>query len=470
MNKDLLLKDIRLMLKDLKFQIFFTILALLFILSSVSSAINYQNKFELYQSQVNDFQGRVRDGYYTKMIEMLSNHSLFLLNKPGSAILFNTYDSYPDMLTNKVDFFNPHHIQLGGSNKEVFKLNWFFILGVLTSFIMLIMSFEAMSKEKRAGTLRLLSVYGFKRQVFFWHKYISYMILYLIITVPACVISMLLFFVLTSIWSNTAILNFILVYAISTLFASFFILLGIFISMSKNNRSNIVMVIFIWLLFVIIIPQSANIFGKIISPLKTSVEYSQDYYSIWSNEWTEWVKKYDSQVGGNGSLEDGLRAAAVYDVEEKANSASLKEISDNLKQIKTINMIANISPFGQLEKIGEIIFDQGFYLLNHQHNTIRRKMTEIKNLMIEQDRKDPNSLHLFYSWASTDKYATMHNGIYPFSNEVFAHTDLLLMTEIETDDNYKKLLMILVKLIPILILNLLFLSLNIFKLNRLDIR
>jgi ABC-type transport system involved in multi-copper enzyme maturation permease subunit len=470
MNKDLLLKDIRIMLKDLKFQIFFVILTVLFILSSVSSAINYQNKFDLYQEQVNSFQGRVKDGYYTKMIEMLSNNSIFLINKPGSEMLFNTYDNYPDMLTNKVDFFNPYHIQLGGSKNEVFKLNWFFILGVLTGFIMLIMSFEAMSKEKRAGTLRLLSIYGFKRQVFFWHKYISYMILFLIVTIPACILSMLLFFVLTGMWSNIAIFNYILIYLISTLFASFFILLGIFISMSKNYRSNIVMVIFIWLLFVIIIPQSANIFGKIISPLKTSIEYGSDYSTQWNNEFTEWQDKYEEKVGGNGSLEDGLRAAAVYAADEKANSESLKEINDNLKQIKTINMIANISPFGQLEKIGEIIFDQGFYLLNHQHKTIERKMTEIKNLMIEQDSKDSNSLHLFYSWANSDKYATIDQGIYPFSNQVFEQPELLLITEIETDSILAKTLKILLKLLPIIILNLIFIVANILKINKLDIR
>lgn len=470
MNIDLLIKDIRLMLKDLKFQIFFVILATLLILSSVSSAINYSNRFELYQQQVNDFQGRVQDGYYTRLIEMLSNHSIFLISKPNPGILFNTNDSYPDMLTNKVDFFNPHHIQLGGTNREAFKLNWFFILGVLTSFIMLIMSFEAMSKEKRAGTLRLLSVYGFKRQVFFWHKYLSYMIVYGIITIPACMLSLLLFFILSGLWDYTAILNFLLIYSISTLFASFFVLLGIFISMSKNYRSNIVMVIFIWLLFVVIIPQSANIFGKIISPLRTSAEYSREYQSIWSREWNEWIEKHGAKAGGNATLEDGLRATAVYNVEKEANKASLQEINDNLRQIKTINIIANISPFGQLERIGEIIFDHGFYLLNHQHNTIRRKISEIKNLMIEQDSKDPNSLNLFYSWASGDKFATMHKGIYPFSNEVFAHPELLLVTEIETDNVSLKAVKILKALIPILLLNLIFFVLNIIKLNKLDIR
>jgi len=41
MNTILLIKDIKLLLRDLKFQIFFIILFILFIVSAISSAVTY---------------------------------------------------------------------------------------------------------------------------------------------------------------------------------------------------------------------------------------------------------------------------------------------------------------------------------------------------------------------------------------------------------------------------------------------
>ena len=138
---------------------------------------------------------------------------------------------------------------------------------------MLIISFEAISSEKRFGTLRLLSIYGIKRQSIVWHKYLSYLLLYLIIIIPPALVSMLLFFILTGSWSMYFMVKFVLIILLSIPFA-FFHYLGYSNIDGKNYRNSIVLIVFIWLLFVIIIPQSAYIIAKQNIPFKNEYRVS----------------------------------------------------------------------------------------------------------------------------------------------------------------------------------------------------
>jgi len=469
MNSTLLIKDIRLMLKDLKFQVFFLILVVLFILSAISSAVNYKNLSQDFQTSLNNHKEQISDGQSTKLINMLRWENILSVNScPSPALLFSNYNTVPDRVLNAVIFFNPNFRKYGTTRSEGFSLNWYFILGILSGFIMLVLSFEAISAEKRSGTLRLLSIYGFKRQTILWYKYLCYMLLYLIIIIPPALVSMLLFFALSGTWSVAFMLKFLLIILLSIPFASFFVWIGILISMSKNYRNAIVMIIFVWLLFVIIIPQSANILAKQISPMKTNNDYQEMIGHAWRDEFNYWNEQTDGMVGSNGHIEDGVRANAVYKSDEKAGAISEILLDDGKRQVQIKQNIASLSPFAQFEKISEIIFDKGYYLLDHQIETLRRSISQIKNLMIEQDGRDENSLHLVYSWAYIDGYGS--DGRVAFSGELFEQPDLLFVTEIPTDEGMEKVVLVLWRLLPILGLNVLLIVWSVVKLERLDIR
>ena len=474
MIKKLFIKDIKLLIKDLKFQIFFLILVILFILSAVSSSVTYHAFTNEYQELFNEHQNKANDDTAMRMIDMLTReYQISVYDKPSPAILFSVYENYPNRLKNEVVFYRPNFRKYGTtgtSATEVFRLNWYFILGILSGFIMLIMSFEAVSSEKRSGTLRLLSIYGFKRQAVLWCKYISYMLLYLIIIIPPALISLVLFFTLTGTWEITYMVQFILILLLSIPFASFFVFLGMFISMVKNYRNAIVIVVFVWLLFVIIIPQSATIFGKLISPIKTSTEYAQMERKAWIDEYIILSEQHNEKLQGNGNLYDGIRAAGVYACDEKGNMIDQKELEDYKKQLRSIEIISQLSPFAQFEKISEIIFDKGYYMLGCLMETMKNTQAQVRNMMIEQDSRDETSIHLLYSWAGGDRFAVIDQGFYPFSNQKFEQPNLLFVTDIPTDDTLNKTLKILYRLLPILLLNLLLIIGSVMKLERLDIR
>jgi len=473
MNSTLLIKEIRLMLKDLKFQIFFLILVMLFILSAISSAVTYENLSKEYLADQLKHNETINDGSSTTLINMVSGERLLkVVSPPSPAVLFSSYSNYYDKISCGVVFYTPTFGVFGTATGETFRLNWYFILGILSGFIMLIISFEAISSEKRAGTLRLLTVYGFKRHTILWHKYLSYMLLYLIIIIPPALVSLLLFFTLSGTWSVAFMLKFLLVLLLSLPFASFFILIGVFISMLKNYRSAIVLIVFIWLIFMIIIPQSADIIANHISPLKTGTEYDKIGNSAYYTEWNIWDNEYDT-LPFFSSISDGLKARAVYASDEKRSLAKQAEIEENKRQTQIIRNIASISPFTQFERIIEVVFDKGWYWLKYAEQATMSRITQIANLMREQDGRDETSLHFFYSQAKTDKHFMqiyLQEDVTTFSEQPFEHPELLYISEIFTEDALAKTLNVFMRLLPILVLNVLMIVVNVLKLERLDIR
>ena len=470
MNLILLIKDIRLILKDLKFQVFFLVLVVLFIISAISSAVTYKTLNEEFQTDLYRHQQRASDGISTQMIKMLESNPLHVINKPSPAILFSSYPNYPDKINNGIIFYTPTFDYYGSETEELFQLNWYFIISILASFIMLILSFESISHEKRAGTLRLLSIYGIKRQVIFWHKYFCYMFLYLIIIIPPAMVSLILFFALSGTWSALFMLKLFLLLLISIPFTSFFVILGIFISMFKNYRNAIVVVVFIWLFFVVIVPQSANIIAEQVLPQKTSIEYEDMRVTAYNDEYQIWNDEHEIYILDQHRLREGTRVRAINACEEKESLINQLEIDENKRQLLLIQNISSISPFTQYEKISEIILDKGFYLLKFQQETAKSSIIQIANLMKEQDSRDELSLHHFYSKAEREKMVLRNSEETPFSNSIFEQPNLLFVTEIETETLAGKFKKVFINLLPILFLNIVLILVSVVRFERLDIR
>ena len=473
----LLIKDFKLLLKDLKFQLFFLLLVALFILAAISSYVTYQAHSQEFQELSNEHIEKVNDGTSFRLRELLSRGRISVIDSPSPALLFSSYKNYHTRLTNDVLLYNPNFLRYSTTESKAFQLDWNFILGILSGFILLVLSFEAVANERRTGTLRLLSVNGCKRQIFLWSKYLSYMILYIIIIIPPALISMLLFFTLTGTWEISYMLKYFAILLLSIPFASFFVWVGIFVSMAKNYRSSIVIIVFFWLLLVVIIPQSANILGKQISEIKTSGEYINTQNKIWLDEYntlSQKVEETESVAIAQGNyIFDAYyyHALPMVTADEKRNQAQLQELDDNRNQLQTIEKIAIISPFTQYEKISEILFDKGYYLMKFQEDTMKNTITQVRNLLIEQDSKDERSFHMLYRGAGNITFrGRPGQPEVAFSELIFDHPNLLFITNPPTDDAMKKTFKIILRLIPILTLNLMLVTGSVLKFERLDIR
>ena len=296
------------------------------------------------------------------------------------------------------------------------------------------------------------------------------MILYLLITFVPALLSLLLFFALTATWDGIYMVKFLIVLLLSIPFASFFVFLGMFISMFKNYRNSIIFVVFSWLLFVIIVPQSANIFGRIITPLMSTAEESARIKTARDNATEAAIEKYGDRALSQYYIDDGVRVKWVIEQDEAQALEWQRQDATYKKQTKTILNIDSISPFAQFSRISEIVFDKGYYLFEAMQQTTKNTISQLRNLMIEQDSRDETSAHYFYSWARNDNNGLLSGGRVPFSMQMFDQPDFVFVTNIPTDDMATKALKILFRLLPILVLNLVLIVCSVVKLEKLDIR
>jgi hypothetical protein len=103
----------------------------------------------------------------------------------------------------------------------------------------------------------------------------------------------------------------------------------------------------------------------------------------------------------------------------------------------------------------------------------KQTITQIRNLMIEQDSRDETSIHLFFQGAARIYQFIQHipgNEKSIFSLATFENPDLLFSSGIETDDILMKTWKIFLRLLPILVLNVLMIVVSVVKLERMDIR
>ena len=434
MFKQIFLKDIRLSLKDFKFQLFFTILFILFIISGIVSGIKYNNFQTEFLSLHNTKENFIRN-YTDEILSMIDKNVIIYINKTDESLLIHNRNGFPQSLSTNTIHFSPNVDIIGNQSKEVFSLNWLFIVGVLSSFIVLIFSFNAISYEKRHGMLRLQSVFTVKRNQIILSKYLSLLFIYLICIIPSGIVSLLLYSLIIKSFHSYFLLSLIIFIVVSLVYVSFFILLGIFISLAKNFRNSIVVSLTMWLLFIIIIPSSAGIIAKKIQPIITQRDYSTSYNNRYNQVFKEWSDKYDqdgpggSKVRGNGYMQEGLRYAAIYDATNQANTILLEFINSKLKQIELIDKLEMLSPYGHLRLFTEILFDQGLFRLKNELSILENRFNLINNELKEIDKDDERSLQQMYKYANWDRYALTEVNLVPFTDRAYPNPEKLLSSE-----------------------------------------
>lgn len=469
MQKELIKKDILLLLKDFKFQVFFIIMLILFLLSGISSANNlkkrqndFQQKMEFYKSTANN--------QAKSMMGLLSGFALMYLQEPASSDLVIENIGFPIILKTDINHFVPRPEQYNKVQSKTFDLNWLFIIGIIGSFMVLIFSFDALSEEKLHGMLKLQTLNGLTRTDILFSKFFSILLLYLFTIIPASIVSLLAFTAITSIFSFVFFLKLALFILLSLPLMAFFILIGLWISMSKNYLTNVVIALTFWLIFIIIIPQLASIVGKRLVPLKSNTEMMNEKGEAYRNLANKYADLYGTKYQGNGNLKDGIRARCFDNLDIVKASIDEKHRKQYLRQISTIQKLSMLSPYSIFKYMNEILFDKNLYRLTKDIEHLNQIQLDIKKQLVSEDKKDHTSLHLCYNEAEGDKYAILSQGLTPFSSKPFPSPEKLVASSYNEDSFSTKLKQISFPLIMLFFIDLFILIIITLKFKKFDIR
>lgn len=244
--------------------------------------------------------------------------------------------------------------------------------------------------------------------------------------------------------------------------------------MSRNYRTNIVVALAFWLIFVFIIPNLSFIIGENIHKLQSGVDFEKE----WMNEYwvtqKKWTDKYDkdgvNKVGGNSYLAEGYRTAAVYEMNQGRGKIYKKRMLNAAKQIDTINKLSFISPYSVLEISMENLLELGLNKFRNEMAQFEEHQNNIEQKLKMYDNKDETSMHLFYSWAYGDQGVVSGKSITPFTIKPYPEPNELVLTNYKKDSLGVRIHRTLIPIIMLFSLSLLMLTICVLRIIKLDVR
>ena len=286
-------------------------------------------------------------------------------------------------------------------------IDWVFIISVLLSFIALLFTYDSFCGEKQAGTLRLILASSIPRYKVLLGKYFG-----AAFTLGVSLLTGLLIGLVIVVSYGTLQFGFgdwlriLGIILISFLYLSMFLLLGMFVSSRTAHSANsIVVLLLVWVGLVVLLPR----LGRITSDI---------YYK--SPSVTELRKKIDEKKGqlfsemragkfGKNAFEsepdrnhpsNNPPAAARYWNTFFASVGRIQEQHHNkmLEQAFASRNFASISPAVIYQRASEAIAGTGINRCANLYQQIKRYQNELKEFVLTEDQKDPDSLHLLFAF------------------------------------------------------------------------
>ena len=255
---------------------FFVSLALVlavFIAGSLSFIKNHESALEKYrEARAQSLDDMKKDAERNATL-LAATRRAYDLRPRDNAFITDGKEKYlPNSVTfsawNVFSFLN----KSGSTNPFLTKfdeLNWSFIVAMVISFVTLLFTFDAVSGEKESKTLALTLSNPVPRAVLLMGKYLSAVLSVLAIALSGLLISLLIVhlaglmpFTVSLAFETT---GFLFVTGLLTAFLAAF---GLFSSVvSRNSNVSLLLVLSIWLLFAVVIPNSSAFVAKNFFPI-----------------------------------------------------------------------------------------------------------------------------------------------------------------------------------------------------------
>jgi len=286
-------------------------------------------------------------------------------------------------------------------------IDWVFIISVLLSFVALLFTYDSFCGEKQAGTLRLILSGSIPRHKVLLGKYIGAAFTLGVPLLMGVLISLIIVVTSGTVqFGYEDWLRILGIAFISFLYLSMFLLLGMLVSSRMAHSANsIVILLLIWVGLVVLLPR----LGRIISDI---------YYK--SPSITELRRKIDETKGQIFSEmragKFGKDAVPLYtdrimpSINPPASArfwntyigsvGRIKEQHHNkmLAQAFASRNFGSISPAVIYQRASESIAGTGINRCANVYQQIKRYQEELKEFVLEEDQKDPDSLHLLFAF------------------------------------------------------------------------
>lgn len=280
-------------------------------------------------------------------------------------------------------------------------LDWAYIIGLVTSFVAILLTFDAISGERENGTLPLVLSNAVSRAGVLAGKFLGA----LVVIVVSMLIGILLSTLIVTIsgvvslqgadWARIGVMV-----ALSSVYVALFVALGLAISSrAANSSTSLVVLLLIWIVLVVLIP---NTFGSVVSTLHTvpsQREFQEKRFAALGSETYNYHElfKYGSPTDPDADRR-ALELWADYittpwNIETRLDD---EHLDAQFAQVQFARQILRLSPtvmynygMGSLARTG---------FAGHQEfvAAARRYRQQFIEFIKETDSTDPDSPHIFY--------------------------------------------------------------------------
>ena len=280
-------------------------------------------------------------------------------------------------------------------------MDWAFIVSVLLSFMALLLTYDAFSGEREAGTLRLLLSAAIPRDKVLTGKYLGVM---LTLGIPFAAGAMVHMLIVRS-YGIAAItagdwLKILVIVLISFAYLSFFVLLGLLVSgRAQHSVSSMVILLLVWVGLVVLVPSSgrlaARAFGDFMPRAELARKVAEATQEIWANS-----ARYGERAGTMAGDRDDprnnppARAKLKRAVTQAKNQLREEYLLLARAQATLGRQFTRVSPVVMYQIAAETIAGTGIRRCFDIYDQLKEYRAALMDYIRAKDQEDPESLHL----------------------------------------------------------------------------
>lgn len=400
MLKILIKHEIGQQLIGFKFRFSIIMVILMFAVTTISYISDYSSNINS-QTQLaaksDEMMSNIAEDSATKLAITKSNHRLF--SRKSAFMASSSEDVMPNQISYNAFNVYGYSTATGKSNVLLLPLssvNWQFIIIVFISFISIIFSYNLVSGEKEDKTLSLCFTNTLSRGTFLLAKYISANIIVLLLTLIGVITGLIILLLSSSlsftsdIWIEVGLFS-----LLTMIFISCMVAIGLLSSViTYNSNISLLASLTVWLVFMVVIPNSAVQFSRQVFPIESANSVEQRRSSAHKEVEASFPPGKWSSNSSNPFLPNHkIRANMQMGFMESDKRIDDEWYNSQFQQYEQTRKLTWFSPFSIFEYGCEVLLDGGFTRFQKNWKGMQNYQVQFLQFFKELDAKDDKSPH-----------------------------------------------------------------------------
>jgi ABC-2 type transport system permease protein len=223
----------------------------------------------------------------------------------------------------------------------------FFMVKLLVSLFALIISLGTITREREAGTLRMMLVQPVRRRTIILGKALGATAC-LLICLAVAFLGQFLYLKIGQnlIQDRQEVLRVLLLFAVAALYGIVFVLLGLFIStIAVRTRAAIVMALLGWVTIVLVLPNTAVLLANLLSPAPSYNQLNARLHEARQQVINQTLREHP---GVTSVLDLPNAREVIFKAFETDRRITDEYLDSKLQQVKLAHLLSALSPAGAL--------------------------------------------------------------------------------------------------------------------------